>query len=435
MRYLAANGLAAAALLAVLAFSAPAEASRRQLITLYMVQSGTLRQTTNEGTLNSVNTPLGYTLCMQKMSQMNISAFTGTFDLDTGKVIYDLNDFDESFVANFLYDVYRFATSIFLVGRENGMSDTNIYTCVRSFVNFYCDRVKDIANGVISDSFVWSSSNAYGRIDNLIIDAETNESRKKMLDKWTVINATTSTRKFMSNAVNPDLDAVNTTERSAIIAAMPAYYTNTITSTSFTNKAAYFKVLDVAKRLNAGTGSLGTPRYYVLVDGASTGTSDDRILDVKLQGKPTVYAYLSSTAKAAVDNAVANNAERAVKAYKKLINQADNHLGWMTFLSGNYSVRERSPFKASLDTAGVDLSSLTNLAEQWGVMLAGAHARSDGGSFGTPTSFETVVKNLVAGNQDLFKTEVADFAQRYANQVNEDFSIFRTSLAAGKLCI
>jgi hypothetical protein len=61
--------------------------------------------------------------------------------------------------------------------------------------------------------------------------------------------------------------------------------------------------------------------YYVLVDGASTGTSDDRILDVKLQGKPSVYSYLTASAKAAVDGAVANNADRAIRAYKKLISQ------------------------------------------------------------------------------------------------------------------
>jgi uncharacterized protein (DUF2252 family) len=41
-------------------------------------------------------------------------------------VIYDLNDFDESFVANFLYDMYRMATSIVLVARENGLSDTTV---------------------------------------------------------------------------------------------------------------------------------------------------------------------------------------------------------------------------------------------------------------------------------------------------------------------
>ncbi len=39
------------------------------------------------------------------------------------------------------------------------------------------------------------------------------------------------------------------------------------------------------------------------------------------------------------------------------------------------------------------------------------------GAFGTPTSIETMVKNLVSGRQDTFKAEVADFATRYADQV------------------
>lgn len=42
------------------------------------------------------------------------------------QVIYDLNDFDESFVANFLYDMYRMATSIVLVAWENNLSNSTV---------------------------------------------------------------------------------------------------------------------------------------------------------------------------------------------------------------------------------------------------------------------------------------------------------------------
>ncbi|PNH09349.1 hypothetical protein TSOC_004048 [Tetrabaena socialis] len=450
--------------------------ARRMLITLYSVSSGSARTTAIQSNLNSANKAIGPTLCRQKMLQMNVSAFSffrgsnelyyqdlknkstisatgssfysatatpwlqgdfhalniGTYDNDAGTVIFDLNDFDESFVGNFLYDVYRLAASIVLVGRENSMTDTDIRSCVKSFVNFYCDKMSGIKQGTISDSTVLTASNTYGRVDDLIINAAASDTRKKMLDKYsTVVN---SKRTFMTNAQNPDLDAVNATERTAITNAMTAYFTSTVTS-SLKGNTAYFAVQDVARRLNAGTGSLGKSRYYVIIQGATSDASDDRILDVKLQGKPSVYPYLTSTAKAAVDNAVANDADRAVKAYKALIKGADNHLGYMSFLSGFYSVRERSPFKESLDTTGVDLSSLTNLAEQWGWALANAHARSDGGLYGTPASIESIVYSLTNGVQDTFKTQVADFAIAYGNQVSTDFSLFRASLAGNKLCL
>jgi hypothetical protein len=71
----------------------------------------------------------------------------GTFDLDTTQVVYDLNDFDEAFVANFLYDIYRMAASIVLVGRASSMVAADSYSAVRSFVNFYCDRMVKIVAG------------------------------------------------------------------------------------------------------------------------------------------------------------------------------------------------------------------------------------------------------------------------------------------------
>ncbi|PNH02573.1 hypothetical protein TSOC_011442 [Tetrabaena socialis] len=469
---------ALAAALMLLSACAPAAglSSRRMLIALYAVNSGTARSTAVQSHLNTVNKAIGATLCRQKMLQMNVSAFTfyrgsnelyyqdlknqstisatgssfysatatpwlqgdfhaqnmGTFDNDVNTVIYDLNDFDESFVGNFLYDVYRLAASIVLVGRENSMTDTDIRSCVVSFANFYLDKMKGIYQGTISDSAVLTATSAYGRIDDLIINAAASDTRKKMLDKYsTVVN---SKRTFMTNAQNSDVDAVNATERTAITNAMTAYFTNTVTS-SLKGNTAYFAIQDMARRLNAGTGSLGKPRYYVIIQGATSDSSDDRILDVKLQGKPSVYPYLTSTAKAAVDNAVANDADRAVKAYKALIKGADNHLGYMSFMGGFYSVRERSPFKEALDTTGVTLSSLTNLAEQWGWALANAHARSDGGLYGTPASIESIVYSLTSGVQDTFKAQVADFALAYGSQVSTDFSLFRTLLAANKLCL
>ena len=50
----------------------------------------------------------------------------GRFDNGRGTVVFDLNDFDESFVANYLYDVYRMAASIVLVARNNSMPDSDV---------------------------------------------------------------------------------------------------------------------------------------------------------------------------------------------------------------------------------------------------------------------------------------------------------------------
>ena len=47
----------------------------------------------------------------------------GSFDNDDGDVVYGLNDFDEGVIADYQYDVWRMATSLILIARENGKSN------------------------------------------------------------------------------------------------------------------------------------------------------------------------------------------------------------------------------------------------------------------------------------------------------------------------
>jgi uncharacterized protein (DUF2252 family) len=58
-----------------------------------------------------------------------------------------------------------------------------------------------------------------------------------------------------------------------------------------------FKIVDVAARVDSGTGSLGAERYYVLARPDGGDANDDLILDVKRQGFPVGYAYLDSSAR------------------------------------------------------------------------------------------------------------------------------------------
>ncbi len=43
----------------------------------------------------------------------------GAYNNNKGEIIFDLNDFDESIVADYQYDLWRLATSIILVAEEN----------------------------------------------------------------------------------------------------------------------------------------------------------------------------------------------------------------------------------------------------------------------------------------------------------------------------
>jgi uncharacterized protein (DUF2252 family) len=196
--------------------------------------------------------------------------------------------------------------------------------------------------------------------------------------------------------------------------------------------ASYFQVKGVAERLHAGLGSLGAPRYYVLIEGATSGQDNDRILDVKAQAEPTAWAYADPLAISQTEAACAGNmALRTVTAYKAMGYRVDDHLGWMALSDGRvYSVRERSPWKDTFPTEElVTMPQITKMAEQWGQVLAAHHARADKdwNASVIPRSIDGEIKLLVDGDHAGFRGQVRSIALPYADQVEADYESFVAS--------
>jgi uncharacterized protein (DUF2252 family) len=215
-----------------------------------------------------------------------------------------------------------------------------------------------------------------------------------------------------------------------------ASYGSTL-SGGLTYSASSFKVKSVALRLHAGLGSLGAVRYYVLIEGPSAGQDDDVILDVKAQQSPSAYLSLAAGAKAATEAASGGNpAKRTVVAAKALGNYVDHYLGWMTLSGQPYSVRQRSPWKDTLDTTKLtSLDRMTKMAEQWGAILATAHCRADKDASATnvPYNFDQEVYNRTSGKHDPFRAALRAVVLPYADQVQEDYKSFLSGRAHGSL--
>jgi len=353
----------------------------------------------------------------------------GAFDDDKGDIVFDLNDFDEAWVTSYLYDVFRAATSIVLVGRENNVfSDNEIDDFVDAFSESYLDQLDDYCGNNDEKNAKITRSNAYGKLDEFLDDTENDNSRKKMLNKWTHVG---SNGRYFDLAYEK-LEAVSSNERTAIIASIDLYKDNI--SSKLKGDDDYFKVLDVARRVKAGTGSLGTPRYYVLIDGDSKDDDDDRILDVKQQGFPAIFPYMSQDEIAPLS--VLSPGERVIIAQKAMLTDVDDHLGALVLFDQSYSVRERSPFKESFDTTILTSQTrFTKLAEQWGAILATAHARADNdyNNDFVESSFENIVHQLTDHKHDEFRNHVLSFANNYANQVQIDYQYFLELLNANSL--
>jgi uncharacterized protein (DUF2252 family) len=175
----------------------------------------------------------------------------------------------------------------------------------------------------------------------------------------------------------------------------------------------------------------------IFIEGPGASQSNDRILDVKRQGAPAAYPHLNAQQRALLDRAAANHPSRTVQAYRALVADADDHLGSMTLSDGVYSVRERSPYKDTFP--GEDLDTETrfgNLAEQWGAILATAHARADKDYRAdlVSYSFEAQVDDLTDGFHGELRALVREVAHEYVQRVQNDYSTFANHVETSYAC-
>jgi len=352
----------------------------------------------------------------------------GSFDNDDGAIVFDCNDFDEALIADYQLDVWRMATAIALVMRENGgFSASNEAAAIDAFSERYLDTL-DAHDGSASETTrTFTETTTYGQLDDFLVAVEAERSRAELLARYTTVAGT----RFLDPARSPDLAAVPPATVSAVKAAMPAY--GLTLSGGLAYSSTYFAVKSVALRLHAGLGSLGATRYYVLIEGPSHSNSDDRILDIKAQKAPTAFLNVAAAAVSATQAAsAATPARRVVAAARALGNHVDDHLGWMTLDGVGYTVRERSPWKDALDwTALSSQERIVKLAEQWGAVLATAHARADRDASATnvPHNFEHEVHLRTDTHHDQFRARVRAVAIPYADQVEHDYLVFLDTLA------
>lgn len=349
----------------------------------------------------------------------------GSFNTGKGDIIYNLNDFDEATVADYQYDVWRFAVSLVLVARQNDLSVEDEKEIVDAFAASYLDTLEEYRGNDDETKTEFTKDNTNPRLSKLLETVEEKGNREKLLTLFT--EKTAAGRRFTLE--RDRLEAVTPEEKKQFKTAIENY--GKTLSGDLQYDPQHFQMKDVARRLFAGTGSLGTPRYYVLIEGETKSDDDDRLLDVKQQSKPTPYDYLSEGDRRQYDRQFENDAQRHQIGYLALLGTVDNYLGWMQLSDGFYSVREMSPYKDDISTDKLNKTDeMIEMAKQWGQILATDHARGDR-DFDPqyiPHSLEAEVGELTDGNHEEFRRLVNSIATEYGDRVEADWEIFTETL-------
>mmetsp|Transcript_15707 Transcript_15707/g.30347 ORF Transcript_15707/g.30347 Transcript_15707/m.30347 type:complete len:527 (+) Transcript_15707:3-1583(+) len=357
----------------------------------------------------------------------------GSFDDNRGTIVYDLNDFDEGFVADFRFDLVRASVSIILTCKENRAEtkDWSMDICheaVSQFLIKYLEQLRSFVGNDDEVQFQWTKKDAYGRLDDFLDDVERKKSRKKMLKKWTKSSAETGALEF--DLKSSKLGPVDYKTSAALRAAITSYLDSLHIELQ---EDATFNIKDIAKRLKAGTGSYGTERYYALVAKANSQDSsfDDLILDVKVQKTPHTAIAMSESEQSIVMSSInikGLEGARVSLANEALLSFVDSTVGNLTLFGRSFSVRQRSPYKDTFDLSELTSAKrLRKLSEQWGIILAAAHARSDNDFDDrlVPYSFEQVISETITMSKSTeFTEEVWKISNMYSEQVSQDFASF-----------
>lgn len=349
----------------------------------------------------------------------------GAWEDSGGNNVFSVDDFDEGYLGQYVWDLRRLATSMVLVGRANNIADSDITTAINTMVAAYVKEMNTFMGSSDELSFQLKNGNTSGVVQDTIGDSK-GDSRSSLLSKYTQV--TNGARSFQ-NIANT-LVAVNSTTYNNIANSMSSYISTIASSKQYSS--SYYKVKDIHQKLGSGVGSLGKLRYYVLIEGPSTSTSDDVILEVK-QETSSAVSEASSNGATLLSADDGNDAARVAMTNKAQTLNADVLVGYATINGMNFYFHEKSPFEEDFDyTQLTSAGKLNTAASYLGQALASAHAISDQdyNSAIVQYSIDKQVTNAVTSTSGL-ESEISTFAFSYAAQVNLDWQSFVGAYKSG----
>lgn len=349
----------------------------------------------------------------------------GAYANHHGEAIFCMDDFDDAIVADYQFDLWRMAISLLLDCRNNGVfGDLPQKKALNVFAEAYLDEMTRHAEDDPSNEVHLTEKTADGLLKKFLKKVGKKKSRLKMLDKWT--NLEDEKRSFDTSIEK--LEKLSQEEYEKVEKALLEY--RKTLAAPFADEESHFKVKDIAKRVKAGTGSLGSSRYYILLEGDTLSTDDDVILDMKEQGKPPLYRHMNKSEKTEYDKAFPIEGERHARAFKALAEHPDKYLGWISMGDITFSIKERSPFKSDFPSDKLKKTKeLFFMSKVWGTLLASRHKRASYVLNSEAHEMPIAIKDMTTDKKREFKSLVSSVALRYADRVAADYACFMNMLS------
>ncbi|MFI1026895.1 DUF2252 domain-containing protein [Streptomyces sp. NPDC020951] len=331
-------------------------------------------------------------------------------------LLFDLNDFDETFPGPFEWDVKRLAASVAVAARENGHPEPRVHHAALETVAAYRIAIRRLSR--LGELAVWHERIDAERLLPLLRSARrraqagaslTRARRRTSLQALGKLTEVVDGRPRIVR--DPPLLEPAGVSDSAALRKIFCDYRSTLAEERRVLLDRY-RFVDVARKV-VGVGSVGTRCFIVLLAGRDT--DDPLFLQIKEARASVLEEHLPN-------GPYAHPGHRVVAGQRLLQAAGDVFLGWMTGPQGRaFYWRQLRDTKGSADIAGMSPADLLAYAQLCGIALARAHARS-GDRF-------AIAGYL--GGADTFERAVADFALAYADRTAADHATLGRAVAAG----
>ncbi|MFJ4057907.1 DUF2252 domain-containing protein [Streptomyces albogriseolus] len=350
----------------------------------------------------------------------------GTYMDSNGRLVFNVNDFDEAYVGPFLWDLKRFAASMALIGYAKALSDEQITDLVSVYAAAYRERIHALATGAKRDEVPpFTLDTAQGPLLDVLRVARS-LTRFSLLDSMTEIRD--FERRFAPGGGALELDAAT---RYKVLAAFDGYL-ETLPDSSLARPDSY-RVKDVVGRRGIGIGSAGLPSYNILLEGHSDALENDVVIYVKQAQTPAVSRHITDPA---VREYFLHEGHRTVISQRALQAHADPWLGWTELDGAGQLVAEVSPYAVDLDWSDLDdPEEMALVVADLGRATAAMHAAADdtSGESLVPFSTERAIDAAIAADEDALVPLLVDFAHDYGARARRDHQIFLDLFRNGRI--
>jgi uncharacterized protein (DUF2252 family) len=357
----------------------------------------------------------------------------GLFASPDRRLVFDLNDFDETLPGPWEWDVKRLAASIVTAGRENGLSPAERADLVLETVGTYRSSMTVFAGMKNLDVF-YARLDADSALDRL--SDQVSEQIRKRYDKIVAKARTSDSVKALSKLtavvdgeprIISDPPLIQTVEElapgpegEAVRAGMQDLLRQYRRTLERDRREALegFRIVDFARRVG-GVGSVGTRAWILLMLGR------DEQDPLFLQFKEAQRSVLERFAR---KSTYRNHGQRVVSGQRLMQASSDIFLGWQRFrfpdgVQRDFYARQLKDWKGSFTVEGARAGGMRIYGRACGWTLARAHARSG----------DRIAIAAYLGGGDAFDRAICAFAEAYADQNERDHAALVDAVKCGRV--